>query len=43
MAAFTPVVAIRPATLEDLPALTDIYNYYAVNTAITFDVQPLTV
>jgi phosphinothricin acetyltransferase len=43
MAAFTPVVAIRPATLEDLPALTNIYNYYVVNTAITFDVQPLTV
>jgi phosphinothricin acetyltransferase len=31
---------IRPAALDDLQALTDIYNYYVVNTAITFDVQP---
>jgi phosphinothricin acetyltransferase len=31
---------IRPATLEDLPALTDIYNHYVVNTAITFDLRP---
>src|SRR5438034_130173 len=34
----TPV--IRPAILGDLPALTDIYNYYVVNTAITFDLCP---
>jgi phosphinothricin acetyltransferase len=32
--------AVRPATLEDLPALTDMYNHYVVNTAITFDLQP---
>jgi phosphinothricin acetyltransferase len=31
---------IRAATLEDLPALTDIYNHYVVHTAITFDLQP---
>jgi phosphinothricin acetyltransferase len=31
---------IRDATLDDLPALTDIYNYYIVNTPITFDLQP---
>jgi phosphinothricin acetyltransferase len=31
---------IRPATLDDLPALTDIYNHYVVNTAITFDLIP---
>ena len=36
------VSAIRPATLEDLPALTDIYNYYVVNTTITFDLHPFT-
>ena len=34
--------AIRPATLDDLEALTDIYNYYVVNTAITFDLHPFT-
>jgi phosphinothricin acetyltransferase len=34
--------AVRAATLDDLPALTDIYNYYVVNTAITFDLQPFT-
>jgi len=33
---------IRPATEEDLPALTGIYNYYIVNTPITFDTQPFT-
>ncbi len=32
---------IRPATLDDLPVLTDIYNHYIVNTTITFDVRPL--
>ena len=31
---------IRPAGLDDLPALTDIYNHYVVNTAITFDLRP---
>lgn len=31
---------IRPATLSDLPALTEIHNYYIENTHITFDVQP---
>jgi phosphinothricin acetyltransferase len=30
----------RPAILDDLPALTDIYNHYVVNTAITFDLRP---
>jgi len=34
------ISVIRPATLDDLRALTDIYNYYVVNTAITFDVRP---
>ncbi len=34
------MAAIRDATLSDLPALTRIYNYYVVNTPITFDLQP---
>jgi phosphinothricin acetyltransferase len=36
-------IAVRPATVADLPALTDIYNHYVVNTPITFDLQPFTV
>jgi len=36
-----PDVAIRPAVLSDLPAITDIYNHYIVNTTITFDLAPL--
>ena len=35
-----PDVAIRPAVLSDLPAITDIYNHYIVNTTITFDLAP---
>jgi len=35
-----PDVAIRPAVLRDLPAITDIYNHYIVNTTITFDLAP---
>jgi phosphinothricin acetyltransferase len=35
-----PDIAIRPAVLSDLPALTDIYNHYIVNTTITFDLAP---
>src|SRR5512145_58268 len=34
--------AVRSATLDDLQALTDIYNHYIVNTAITFDLQTFT-
>ena len=34
---------IRDATLEDADQLADIYNYYVENTAITFDVEPVTV
>jgi len=29
---------IRDATIADLPALTDILNYYIVHTPINFDV-----
>jgi phosphinothricin acetyltransferase len=31
---------MRPATLDDLPALTAIYNHYVINTTITFDLEP---
>jgi phosphinothricin acetyltransferase len=34
--------AIRAATSRDLQALTDLYNHYVVNTAITFDLHPFT-
>ena len=34
--------AIRPATLDDLEALTEIYNHYVVHSAITFDLHPFT-
>jgi phosphinothricin acetyltransferase len=30
---------VRPATLDDLPALTAIYNHYVINTTITFDLE----
>jgi phosphinothricin acetyltransferase len=34
--------AVRAATLEDLAAMTDIYNHYVAATAITFDLQTFT-
>jgi len=34
--------AIRSATVEDLLRLTDIYNYYVVNSHVTFDIEPVT-
>jgi phosphinothricin acetyltransferase len=36
------MIVIRPATADDLPALTAIYNHYIVHTPITFDVAPYT-
>ena len=36
------MTVVRPAVADDLAALTDIYNHYVVNTAITFDLQPFT-
>ena len=36
-------VRIRPAERRDLPRLTEIYNYYVVNTPVTFDIEPYTV
>ncbi len=34
---------IRPAVAEDLPALTEIYNYYVRETPVTFDLEPYSV
>jgi phosphinothricin acetyltransferase len=36
-------ILIRPASRSDLPRLTEIYNYFVVNTPVTFDVGPYTV
>jgi phosphinothricin acetyltransferase len=35
-------IIIRRIEHADLPALLDIYNYYVVNTPITFDLEPRT-
>lgn len=34
---------IRVAELSDIPALVDLYNYYVATTAITFDIEPVTI
>lgn len=34
---------VRPARLDDLPELVEIYNHYTLHTPITFDVHPQTV
>ena len=39
----TDDIKIRPAMRADLPRLTEIYNYYVINTPITFDLKPFTV
>ncbi len=36
-------VQIRPAKVEDLPQLTEIYNHYVLETPITFDIEPFSV
>ena len=36
-------VRIRPAVPGDWTRLTEIYNYYVINTPVTFDVEPYTV
>ncbi|WP_242131724.1 GNAT family N-acetyltransferase [Aestuariivivens marinum] len=33
---------IRPVHIDDAQALLEIYNYYVINTAVTFDIEPLT-
>src|SRR5215472_9359167 len=35
-------IAIRPATLADLPGIVEIQNYYILQTHITFDIRPYT-
>jgi len=32
---------IRPVALKDAQELLDIYNYYVLHTAVTFDIEPL--
>jgi phosphinothricin acetyltransferase len=34
---------IRPAERGDLPRITEIYNYYVLNTPVTFDIEAYTV
>ena len=34
---------IRPASRDDLARINEIYNYYVINTPITFDLEPQTV
>lgn len=36
-------IRIRTAARTDLSRLTEIYNYYVLNTTVTFDVEPYTV
>jgi phosphinothricin acetyltransferase len=36
-------ILIRRIEEADLPALLDVYNYYVLNTPITFDVKPRTI
>jgi phosphinothricin acetyltransferase len=36
-------IRIRAAEANDLPRLTEIYNYYVTNTPVTFDIEPYTV
>lgn len=33
---------IRPVEPRDIPALTDIYNHYILNTTATFELEPIT-
>ena len=36
-------VSIREARQADLPRLTEIYNFYVINTPVTFDLEPYTI
>ena len=40
MAEIATDVTIRPATLDDLPRMMEIYNHYVINTPTTFDMEP---
>ncbi len=35
-------IQICPASIEDLPRLTEIYNHYVIHTPVTFDLEPYT-
>jgi phosphinothricin acetyltransferase len=35
-------IRIREASPTDLPAITEIYNYYIIHTPVTFDLEPYT-
>jgi phosphinothricin acetyltransferase len=35
-------VDVRPASIDDVPRLTEIYNHYVVETPTTFDTEPFT-
>jgi phosphinothricin acetyltransferase len=37
------VTVVRPGRLDDLPALTELYNHYVRTGAVTFDVEPFDV
>lgn len=36
-------IIVRPARASDLPALTDLYNHYVLNSHVTFDMEPFSV
>ena len=36
-------LTVRPVTRDDLPRINEIYNYYVINTPITFEIEPVTV
>ncbi len=36
-------ILIRPAERGDLARITEIYNYYVLNTPVTFDVEAYTI
>jgi len=38
-----PAVSIRPAVIEDLAGLNDVYNEYVLTTHYTFDIEPMTI
>ncbi|MFC8566697.1 GNAT family N-acetyltransferase [Streptomyces sp. NPDC057245] len=42
MASGETEIQVRPGVEDDLKALTDLYNHYVRETAITFDTEPFT-
>jgi L-amino acid N-acyltransferase YncA len=37
------MITIRPSREDDIPAITEIYNYYVLNSTCTFEITPLTI